>query len=135
MPTSDAGSPDSGSTSEDDDEREDFSTAHSRSTTLASTSTTATKSPATKERAKEVEKGPKAKGDNLIGKINNLVTSDLSNITAGRDFLYLCTSPSYVQYVAIFMMESRDICSSPCCSEHVVPLCYTWLEVRAMLRP
>ncbi|PSR71574.1 hypothetical protein PHLCEN_2v12546 [Hermanssonia centrifuga] len=93
VPFSDAGSPDSGSTSaEDDDEREDSSAAHSRSTTLASTSTTATKTPAAKEGTKEIEKGPKAKGDNLIGKINNLVTSDLSNITAGRDFLYLWIS-------------------------------------------
>ncbi|KIJ62401.1 hypothetical protein HYDPIDRAFT_94464 [Hydnomerulius pinastri MD-312] len=32
---------------------------------------------------------PKAKGENLVGKINNLVTSDLGNATEGRDFLML----------------------------------------------
>ncbi|KAI0068079.1 P-loop containing nucleoside triphosphate hydrolase protein [Artomyces pyxidatus] len=32
--------------------------------------------------------GRDAKGSNLIGKINNLVTSDLSNLTEGRDFVY-----------------------------------------------
>ena len=29
---------------------------------------------------------------NLIGKINNLITSDLRNISDGRDFLTLCES-------------------------------------------
>ena len=32
----------------------------------------------------------KAKGSSLLGKINNLVTSDLSNISMGRSFLIIC---------------------------------------------
>ncbi|EGO28521.1 hypothetical protein SERLADRAFT_354415 [Serpula lacrymans var. lacrymans S7.9] len=32
---------------------------------------------------------PTSKADNLVGKINNLVTSDLNNITNGRDWLYI----------------------------------------------
>jgi len=31
-----------------------------------------------------------ATADNLVGKINNLVTTDLNNITEGRDFLFIC---------------------------------------------
>ncbi|KAH7913221.1 hypothetical protein BJ138DRAFT_1059515 [Hygrophoropsis aurantiaca] len=34
-------------------------------------------------------RAPKSSASNLIGKINNLVTSDLNNITEGRDFLLL----------------------------------------------
>ena len=30
-----------------------------------------------------------SKADNLLGRINNLVTTDLGNITDGRDFLFL----------------------------------------------
>ncbi len=104
-PGSDAGTPDSGSTAADGED-EDSATVHSRSTTAASASTAATvvapavskskaKAPEDKkEETKGAEKGPKAKGNNLIGKINNLVTSDLNNITSGRDFLFICASPS-----------------------------------------
>lgn len=42
--------------------------------------------PATEE---EAEKGGESsKASNLIGKINNLASTDLNNITAGREFLY-----------------------------------------------
>lgn len=34
-----------------------------------------------------------ASADNLVGKINNLVTTDLSNIVDARDFLLLCKIP------------------------------------------
>ncbi|PSS08857.1 hypothetical protein PHLCEN_2v3472 [Hermanssonia centrifuga] len=102
-PGSDAGTPDSGSTAADGED-EDSATVHSRSTTAASASTAATvvapavskskaKAPEDKkEETKGAEKGPKAKGNNLIGKINNLVTSDLNNITSGRDFLFILVS-------------------------------------------
>ncbi len=83
---------------------EDADTLHSRSTTAASTATAATSSastivapadPQTKpaEVAKvdgevEEEKVEKER-KNLMGKVNNLVTSDLDNITNGRDILFL----------------------------------------------
>jgi hypothetical protein len=38
------------------------------------------------------DKGRKDHGDNLVGKMNSLITSDLSNITRGRDFLNLSTT-------------------------------------------
>lgn len=93
--------PDNESTTRE--ESEDDTTVHSRSTTATTSSTTATgttvitpqpqgKGEASSE-PKEDEKGKEdssqAKGGNLIGKINNLVTSDLSNITEGRDFLFI----------------------------------------------
>ncbi|KDQ56808.1 hypothetical protein JAAARDRAFT_36283 [Jaapia argillacea MUCL 33604] len=38
---------------------------------------------------KEKEKDDGGKGSNLVGKINNLVTTDLGNLVDGRDFLWL----------------------------------------------
>jgi hypothetical protein len=43
-----------------------------------------------KSDAKEPSKGKK-EAKNLIGKINNLVTTDLGNIVSGRHFLLVCT--------------------------------------------
>ncbi len=92
--------------SADDDDDE---TIHSRSATAASTTTTATAatsstatavSPKSSQSnsvdAKKSGSVPPAqtaqtKKSNVVGKINNLVTSDLDNITRGRDFLFLCT--------------------------------------------
>lgn len=86
-------------------DEEDAATLHSRNTTAASTTTAAASSaftvvaPAdpqakTREAAKadgEVEEETAEKETkNLMGKVNNLVTSDLDNITGGRDFLFLC---------------------------------------------
>jgi len=52
-----------------------------------------------KQKAKDVqssdgagEKAGDAHGGNLVGKINNLVTTDLNNITGARDFLWLGSS-------------------------------------------
>jgi hypothetical protein len=49
-----------------------------------------------KQRAKEIQtpeapttKSKDTNAGNLVGKINNLVTTDLANITNARDFLYL----------------------------------------------
>lgn len=82
-------------------EEEDAETVHSRTTTAVSTATAATSSTAVapdESQAKATD-ATKAKGEvkehpeennrnNLIGKVNNLVTSDLDNITNGRDFLF-----------------------------------------------
>lgn len=89
-------SPDSGSTASSD-EADDDTTVHSRSPTAASTSTSTTVVTPAKaaddkkkdEKESKEETDSKSKGSNLIGKINNLITSDLENITRGRDFLFL----------------------------------------------
>jgi len=36
--------------------------------------------------------GETRKAENLVGKINNLVTTDLGNITDARDFMFICES-------------------------------------------
>lgn len=74
-------------------------TVHSRTTTGGSTATASTavapapakgKDDSKKaEAAKDVGKEAEKKGKNLVGKINNLVTSDLDNIVSGRDFLFI----------------------------------------------
>lgn len=83
-------------------DEEDTDTMHSQHTITASTATAATSSTTTAvapvaapkasdspgDKAKESEKVDKRK--NILGKINNLVTSDLDNITGARDFLSLC---------------------------------------------
>lgn len=38
---------------------------------------------------KETDDAPSSDTNNLVGKINNLVTTDLENITDGRDFLFV----------------------------------------------
>ena len=43
---------------------------------------------ASKDKQKQRSSGKRLKSNNLIGMINNLVTTDLGNITDARDFLY-----------------------------------------------
>ena len=92
--------PDNGGGDVADDETE-TETAHSRTTTGTSTATTVApeqqagaksgkdgkkRSDASTEDAAKEEK---QKGKNLVGKINNLVTSDLDNIVNARDILFV----------------------------------------------
>lgn len=89
--------------SEDDAGAEtETETVHSRTTTGASTATAAPSSTTTSAapaKGKDDTKPAPAKdvvkeaerSKNLVGKINNLVTSDLDNIVNGRDFLYFST--------------------------------------------
>lgn len=48
---------------------------------------------------------PTIGGENLSGKLNNLVTSDLDNITAGRDFLLVGTSDQICEGVVSDIMQ------------------------------
>lgn len=57
----------------------------------ASESTTATKVAPPEKKKKD------ASADNLVGKINNLVTTDLNNITEARDFLFISMS-TFIYY-------------------------------------
>ena len=43
--------------------------------------------------ASKDEKKDDKKADNLVGKLNNLVTTDLNNLTEGRDFLFVGAFP------------------------------------------
>lgn len=105
--TKGSNSPDIGSGDEDDN-----ATVHSRSTTAGTTASTSTAATAVapppppgaakaadakKQEEKADAESPKSKGANLIGKINNLVTSDLEHITEGRDFLFIGALTSQYQ--------------------------------------
>jgi hypothetical protein len=56
-----------------------------------------------KDEEKKDKKDDKKKG-NLVGRINNLVTSDLQNITESRDFLFLVLSaPLNIVFGVVFL--------------------------------
>lgn len=70
-------------------------------TVRASNSSVSSKGKGKKQTGKDL-KTPEApvsrsSTDNLVGKLNNLVTSDLSNIVEGRDFMLLCKFLYYVR--------------------------------------
>lgn len=90
-------SPEHGST----DGVEDTDTLHSQSHASTSASTEGTVAPPesaqpSSSKLKTDKLNSKAavnkKKNNIVGKINNLVTSDLANISAGRDVLFLGTN-------------------------------------------
>ena len=102
--TTAAQTPDNASIAEPEPEHEEGASGSQSSedgtTGRASTLSGATvkgKEPAKKgEEDKEKEKKPESAGSgNLIGKINNLVTTDLANIIDGRDFLFLGACVGY----------------------------------------
>lgn len=82
-------------TRRNEEHAKDGDTAASKSQTAASTkgtkAVTSPKASSTMPKAAAPKAG-KGKGGNMIGKINNLVTSDLQNLIAGSDFLLLGTS-------------------------------------------
>lgn len=72
-------------------------TAHSRTATNVSVATAVSPIPATREDVtKDAAKGPAKKQSNLVGKINNLVTSDLDNIAGGGDIMFFGERPLLV---------------------------------------
>lgn len=104
-----------------EEETDDVQSRSVTPATLASTSTTVTVT-ATQSQGKgkasalkkveeaEEKKIPRAEANNLIGKINNLVTSDLSAIAEGRDFLWIGTS--YL-IVVDFMSKLVSVVAAP----------------------
>ncbi|KIK71390.1 hypothetical protein GYMLUDRAFT_254610 [Collybiopsis luxurians FD-317 M1] len=66
------------------------STMHSSSPSISSTSKAAGKDSKKDKKSKDNEQDSgESSASNLIGKINNLVTTDLDNIVDGRDFLFV----------------------------------------------
>ncbi|KAL4243444.1 hypothetical protein ABKN59_001093 [Abortiporus biennis] len=58
---------------------------------------------------KPASPGDNAKGGNLVGKINNLVTTDLNNIVDGRDFLFIILYiPVQVSLIQVRKMKKTD---------------------------
>jgi hypothetical protein len=84
--------------------REPSTSAASTSSTLKSKAKGPAKAAEPSASTKKENKKDKSKSDdNLIGKINNLVTTDLNNITSGRDFLLLSAwnCPWFIKYYLI----------------------------------
>ena len=80
----------SGSTSSEDETTVRASTISGTSTATAKGKEPAKKGEEdAKDKEKEKEKDASAGSGNLIGKINNLVTTDLANLIDGRDFLFI----------------------------------------------
>ncbi|PPQ97414.1 hypothetical protein CVT26_006798 [Gymnopilus dilepis] len=82
------------------------STASSQATATAPSSSTAKgKGKETLQKTQKDDKKQESDG-NLIGKINNLVTTDLGNITDGRDFLLLVLYvPVQVVFCTVFLYK------------------------------
>ena len=57
----------------------------------------------------------KEKAQNLVGKINNLVTTDLGNITDGRDFLIIST-------LRFFTLSLGQLSDNPASSKYPIPI-------------
>ena len=85
-----------------------------------------------KEDSKEKEKEKEKKNSNLIGKINNLVTTDLNNILESRDFLLLGEIIHRLwagnSYELIFL--SSSICPVADVSLYYLPIPNSRVEVR-----
>jgi|SRR6266850_2711012 len=70
------------------------------------------------------------KSSNLVGKMNNLVSTDLDNLVEGRDFLLL----GLISFVCVFFDVSNELhpcsfVSSPSnCPLHLVLVQHPWLE-------
>lgn len=68
--------------------------------------------------------------DNLVGKLNNLVTTDLANIVEGRDFMLLGQYKSQAILMNIVLnMASSCFCSLDGWHRHLFPLSNSRLEV------
>lgn len=104
-----ASAPESGPT-----EEEDASTLHSKSATATSTSTSATavagvssqaKTPDAQKDDSKTKQNNNEKSKNFMGRINNLVTSDMSSISNARSFLTIGMASPAVSIVVILMQH------------------------------
>jgi hypothetical protein len=93
-----APSPDSVSVAEDEQDQTPTGSNGSTDETLHASSSSLKSATSGISKGKQATKDPKA-GDvakppvnagNLVGKINNLVSTDLNNITEARDFMFVC---------------------------------------------
>jgi len=82
-----------------------------------------------KAKIEEDKDGEKKDAGNLIGKINNLVTQDLNNITMSTDFILVCASPLSVplHYIALTSMASGAY-PAPNGPLHLLPLPNSGME-------
>lgn len=79
-------------------EHDDTDTLHSQGATAASSTAADTTDAAEVSNvgSKDSKQNAPKKKDNFMGKVQNLVTSDLDNITGGRNFLFVGKSISFL---------------------------------------
>jgi hypothetical protein len=142
--TADSASTDSASiaecsTSNGDNENSSASTAAaSREPTSDSSSSSKISSPKGKAKDKmSPPSTPKATGkaqddSNLIGKINNLITTDLSNISEARHFLLLGKGNLFKLQRHLIHAICSDFSPCPSLPLHDIPSEITWMEVRSL---
>jgi hypothetical protein len=62
------------------------------------------------------DKDKSSKSSNLVGKINNLISTDLENITEGRDFFFIFLfAPINIILCSVFLyvlLDWRQVCNS-----------------------
>lgn len=69
------------------------------------------------------------KSSNLVGKMNNLVSTDLENLIEGRDFLLIGSLFLHISQMPLSLSPtSRFISSSSSCCMHLVLTRHPWLE-------
>lgn len=96
--TSGATTPDTASVSGSSSETDEEGTLHASTATAGSTRAGSENGKDAGGKKKKDDDGKthadgSSKADNLVGKINNLVTTDLNNLVDGRDFLFLGGCP------------------------------------------
>jgi hypothetical protein len=76
------------------------------------------------------------KANNLVGKLNNLVSTDLENIIEGRDFLLLGPSFIYLSQIPqVTLLTARSfVYPSSNCRMHLVLIYHPWLECICRVR-
>lgn len=83
------------------------------------------------QKGSELPKEEEQKGSgNLVGKINNLVTTDLNNIVAARDFLWLSQSCEHINFIGSLTIQvSSRWHSSQCRPLFIVSISIVRMEV------
>ena len=73
------------------------------------------------------------KSNNVVGKINNLVTSDLDSIMSGRDFLFIGGECARAAAGAKGLMDDSAVVAAEVCAGDVVLVRGARVEVCARL--
>ena len=128
----------SGSQSSEDGTTVRASTLSGATATTAKGKEPAKKGEDDKEKEKEKKEEPAGSG-NLVGKINNLVTTDLANIIDGRDFLFLgayidcwlVLRRIYLSFIVLVLCSV--VCAVAGWVVSVLFVGHSWMEVRSHL--
>ncbi|KAI0068098.1 P-loop containing nucleoside triphosphate hydrolase protein [Artomyces pyxidatus] len=107
-PAAETSTPDSGSVAESSTAAAESTSANGVDEQSCQTTNGKGKQKAKDPEVKPAEPAPpakdKTKEGNLIGKINNLVSTDLTNITDGRDFLFIAIQIPFQSTICVYLL-------------------------------